>query len=135
MTKVELENRTRISMELSNPCWVTKIYNPQGNQILKKSICCLILENNRENKLIPSLWLKERIKKTRGKEKIAYRQTILHHLNCQQDQHSLSCQAQKKIFHRDFFTCTYNCKSYITSRRTHPYKANLIFFWHSNNLF
>ena len=31
---------------------MTKIYNPQGNQILKKSICCLILENNRENKLI-----------------------------------------------------------------------------------
>ena len=38
----------------------------------------------------------ERIKKTMGKENIAYHQTKLHHLSCQQQQ-ALSCQAPKNI--------------------------------------
>ena len=36
-------------------------------------------------------------KGNKGKEKIAYRQTKLHHLSCQQEQQALSCQAPKNI--------------------------------------
>ena len=40
-------------MELPNP-WFSEIeiYNPQGKKILKKTIYCPILENNREKILI-----------------------------------------------------------------------------------
>ena len=46
--------------------------------------------------------LKRSIKKTRGKVKIAFRQTKLHCLSCQQqeEQEALSCQAPKNILVR-----------------------------------
>ena len=75
----------------------TEIYNPQGNQILKKSIYCPILENNRENILIIHM-IEGENKGNKGKEKIAYRQTKLHHLSYQQEQQALNCQAPKNNF-------------------------------------
>ena len=52
MTKVELESRTKgqeLQWNFQTALSETEIYNLQGNQILKKSIHCLILKNNREN--------------------------------------------------------------------------------------
>ena len=72
----------------------TEINNPQGNQILKKAYIA-ILENNRENILIIHM-IEGENKENKAKEKIAYRQTKLHHLSCQQEQQALSCQAPKK---------------------------------------
>ena len=37
-------------------------------------------------------------KENKGKEKIAYRQTKLHHLSYQQEQQALNCQAPKNNF-------------------------------------
>ena len=82
-------------------------------------------------------------KENKGGEKIAYCQTKLHHLSCQQEQQALSCQAPKKFplrlfhmhlklrkLHNEWKNSSIQGKSYIFLAFKHPFLklASLILY-------